>query len=113
MERLKTSLHFLYKIYMEQDIGGYNNSMAVYRQESYKKPVTVDDIIRIIEANIADTKDFIDKSKESVYKMASHYEYVRDHSVEIANIKAEVRNKEIELNVLNHCLRIAKGETNY
>ena len=92
----------------------YNQHVSQYiNNYNTNKIVTVDDIIRILEANIADTKEFIERSKESVYKMASHYEYVRDHSVEIASIKADVRDKEIELNVLNHCLRIAKGETNY
>lgn len=70
----------------------------------------IESVIQAIEGNIKDNQEIIARQKEQVYKMASNYQYVRDHSVEIANIKADVARREILLEAYNHCLRIAKGE---
>lgn len=55
-------------------------------------------------------QEIIARQKEQVYKMASNYQYVRDHSIEIAKIKEDVSRREILLEAYNHCLRITKGE---
>ena len=74
---------------------------------------TLEKAAKAIEDNIKDNLEIINREKDKIYKMASHYEYVRDHSVEIANIKADVAQREEANKIYEHCLRIVKGEQKY
>lgn len=74
---------------------------------------TLEKAAEAIESNIKDNLEIINREKDKIYKMASDYEYVRDHSIEIANIKADVARREEANKVYEHCLRIVKGEQKY
>ena len=74
---------------------------------------TLEKAAKAIEANIKDNLEIINREKEQIYKMASNYEYVRDHSIEIASIKADVAKREEANKIYGHCLRIVKGEQKY
>lgn len=91
--------------------GPYNGSSDSFLQVSVSDSnARIESIIQAIEGNIKDNQEIIARQKEQVYKMASDYLCVRDHSIEIANIKADVARREILLEAYNHCLRIVKGE---
>ncbi len=91
---------------MDQEFGGL---CPVQSTDNW----TLEKAAKAIEANIHDNREIIEREKQKVYDMASNYEYVRDHSVEIDNIKAEVRIREIQLQVYEQCLRIVRGEQKY
>lgn len=105
---MKNSTSTMQPVYQKESmdlVGGDRN--ILWRSS---KPVTLDSVQKAIEGNIKDLKEIIDRQKDQVYKMASSYEYCRDHSIEISKIKADVTEREISLKAYEHCLRIVKGE---
>lgn len=95
-------------------VGGVRNVLGSYKVPKHvvfnEYELTLEDVIKRIEGNAKDLREYIETQKKKVYDMASNYQYVRDHSVEIENIKHDVSQREIELKAYEHCLRIARGE---
>lgn len=105
MERSTSTMQPVYQK-ENMDLSGGDRNIT-WRSSS---PLTLEDIQKAIEGNIKDLKEIIGRQKDQVYKMASNYEYCRDHSIEISKIKADVAEREISLKAYEHCLRIVKGE---
>jgi len=74
---------------MDQEFGGL---CPVQSADNW----TLEKAAKAIEANIQDNREIIEREKQRVY-----------------NIKADVRTREIQLQVYEQCLRIVRGEQKY